>query len=170
MHKMKKSNKINLPLLTCIILSFFSTPIIAQNTTDYCVKRCFFNDKLISIHKELTDTSTRLYPKKYDGSNSVDDHNWAISLSDEAAMLALNVQNIRRIFELYNSPRKKEDKVWDEILVRSSLESLFSKLDTNAQTLRIVIPTIQDPEIARMLIVYRNQITKIDEEFLLCKQ
>ena len=141
----------------------------AQTMNDYCVTSLLKNATLETIKNELDGVSEKVAKTRANDSMSIDDKNWSLTISEESSQFGLQIQNFRRVVELYKEVPRGKNQNLENIIFRNSLNSILGDLDAHNKAIRVVIPIIRDSGLANAMMNYRNQLEKIESEFVLCK-
>lgn len=154
-------------ILSLFFLSFFF--ILAHANTSYCVKNVLTEKSLLDAKDELDRLSKSIRTKIESNTLVRSEQLIAIEILHDVVFRSIELQNHRNITYLSNFRKKSANEGVSSLIIKFSIDLVFTRLDSSEKIIRLYIPLIDDYDLSKNARGYRDFLENFNKNSVLCR-
>ncbi len=156
-----------LKILTVILFSLHS--LQAHADISYCVKNVITEKSLLDAKDELDRISKSIRTKIESKTLAWNEQLLAAEILYDVMFRSAELQNHRNITFLNSFRKKPANEGVANLIMKFSIDLVFTKLDVSEKIIRMQIPLIDDYELSKNARGYRDFLENFNKNSVLCR-
>ncbi len=154
-----------------ILIPFFLSIFLIQAhaNTSYCIKNVLTEKSLLDAKDELDRLSKGIRTRIESNTLVRGEHLIAIEILQDVIFRGIELQNHRNITYLGNLRKKSSNEGVATLIMKFSIDLIFTRLDSSEKIIRIYIPLIDDYDLSKNAREYRDFLENFNKNSLLCR-